>query len=201
MIEQPIDRLMNKLIAIKLLWRLFCYLCYPSILIWWFRVWIISNTLDPPSEAFVIWCLVSYTRYTLLMLYILYQIYTFVNSRLGSSQSSLHISNCIITKLSRHISVKLGCHWPTRPWLLSSSHYSGYQMRKLTSITKEEDQLCPNGFSTSPPTVVFKGGKPHALTSGQSLDGFDNLSCVCMSEWEYTFWVTYVFRWQRRLFT
>ena len=84
---------MNRLIAIKLLWGLLCYWCYPSILIWWFRLWIISNTLDPSSEAFVIWCSVFYTRYTSLMLCILHQIHIFVNSRPGSTQPSPHASN------------------------------------------------------------------------------------------------------------
>ena len=81
---------MNELIAIELLWGLLCYLCYPSISIWWFRLWIIPNT---PSKAFVIWCSVSYTRYTSSMLRILHQIHIFVNSRLGSSQPSPHASN------------------------------------------------------------------------------------------------------------
>ena len=86
---------MNRLIAIELLWGLLWYLCYPSILIWEFRLWIIPNTLDLPSEAFVIWCSVSYTRYTSSMLRILHQIHIFVNSRLGSSQPSPHASNRI----------------------------------------------------------------------------------------------------------
>ena len=84
---------MNRLIAIKLLWELLCYLCYPSISIWWFRLWIIPNT---PSEAFVIWCSVSYTRYTSSMLRILHQIHIFVNSRPGSTQPSPHASNCVL---------------------------------------------------------------------------------------------------------
>ena len=57
------------------------------------------------------------------------------------------------------------------------------------------------GFSTSPPTVVLKGGKPHALTSGRSADKLHNLSCVHISKWEYTFQITYVFRWRQCFFT
>ena len=126
LVEQLIDRLIDKLIAIKLLWGLLCYLCYASILIWWFRLSIIPYTLDFLSEVFVIWCSVSYTRYTSLILRILYQIHIFVNSRLGSSQPSFHASNYIKTKPSRYTPVKPGHHWPTRLWLLSSSYYSGY---------------------------------------------------------------------------
>ena len=66
-------------------------------------------------------------------------------------------------------------------------------MRKLTSFfIREEGQLRPTGFSTSSPTVVLKDGKPHALTCGRSADRLDNLSCICISEWEYTFRVTYI---------
>ena len=183
---------MNRLIAIKLLWGLLCYLCYPTISIWWFKLWIISNTLDFSSKAFVIQCLISYTRYILLMLRILHQIHTFVYSRLGSSQPSFHAFNCIKTKPSRRTSVKPRRHWPTRLWLLLSSHYPSYPMRKLTSMTRGGSQLHPTGFSTSPPTVVHKDGKSHASISGWSADRLDNLSCVCIIEWKYTFQVTYV---------
>ena len=100
------------------------------------------------------------------MLSILYQIHIFVNSWLSSSQPSFHASNRIKTKLSRRIPVKPGCYWPTRLWPLLSSHYPGYSIKKLTSITKGGDQLRPTGFSTSPPILMLKGGKPHALTSG-----------------------------------
>ena len=126
---------MNRLIAIKLLWEFLCYWCYPSISIGWSRLWIISNTLDPLFEAFVIWCSVSYTRYTLLM----HQIYLFVNSRLDSSQPSPHASNRVSEpKPSRRIPVKPGRHWPTRLWPSSSSQYPDYPMRKLTSSQGEE---------------------------------------------------------------
>ena len=129
-----------------------------------------------------------------LMLRILYQIHISYNSRPGSPSQGLYISNYIIrTKSSRRTPVKLSCHWPARLWPLSSSHYPGYQMTKLTSIfTKRRGQLRPTGFSTSSPTVMLKGGKPHASTSGRSADRLDNLSCVYISEWEYTFQVTYV---------
>ena len=135
---------MNKLIAIELLWELLCYLWYLNISIWWFKLWIISNTLDLPSKAFVIWCLVSYTRYTLSILRILYQIYTFINSRLGSSQPSFYASNCIKTKPLRHTPIKPGCHRPTCLWLSSSSHYSGYPMRKLTSYYNKRRPIASN---------------------------------------------------------
>ena len=67
-------------------------------------------------------------------------------------------------------------------------------MRKLTSFTKEGGQLRLTGFSTLSPTVVLKGGKLHALTSGQYENRLDNLSCICISEWEYAFQVTYIGR-------
>ena len=43
-------------------------------------------------------------------------------------------------------------------------------------------QLRSTSFSTSLQIVVLKSGKPHALTSGQSADRLDYLSCVCISE-------------------
>ena len=183
--------MINKLIAIELLWALFYYLCYPSILIWSFKLWIIPNTLDLPSKAFVIWCSISYTRYILSMLHILHQIYTFVNSRLGSSQPNPHASNYIKTKPSRHIPVKPGRDWPTRFWLLSSSHYPGYPIKKLISITKKRGRLRLTGFSTLPSTMVLKGGKPHTSSSGRSADRLNNLSCIRISKWEYIFQVIY----------
>ena len=132
---------MNRLIAIKLLWGLLCYLYYPSISIWWFRLWIIPNTLDLPFKAFVIWCSVSYIRYTLSI----HQIHLFVNSRLDSSQPSPHTSNCVSKPKSlRRIPIKPGCHRPARLWLLSSSHYFGYPMKKLTSHHKEKKPIASN---------------------------------------------------------
>ena len=75
-------------------------------------------------------------------------------------------------------------------------------MRKLTSFfTREGGQLRPTGFSTSPLTVVLKGGKLNASISGRSADRLDNLSCVRISEWKYTFRVIYVQGDIRRLFT
>ena len=139
--EQPIDRLINRLIAIELLWGLLCYLCYPSISIRWSRLWIIPNTLDPLFEAFVIRCSVSYTRYTSLM----YQIHLFVNSKLNSSQPSLHASNCVSEpKLSRRTPVKPGYHQPARLWPLSSSYYPGYPMKKLMSHHKGRRPIASN---------------------------------------------------------
>ena len=107
------------------------------------------------------------------MLSILHQIYIFINSRLGLSQLGPHAFNCIRTKSSRRTPVKPsrrtpvkpGCHRSTRLWLLSSSYYFSYPMKKLTSITRGGSRLRPTGFSTSLPTVMLKGGKPHALTS------------------------------------
>ena len=132
---------MNRLIAIELLWGLFCYLCYPNILIWWSRLWIIPNTLDLPFKAFVIWCSVSYSRYTFSM----HQIHLFVNFRLNSSQPSPHTSNCISKlKPSRRTPVKLDCYWPARLWFLSSSHYPGYLMKKLTSHHKGRRPIASN---------------------------------------------------------
>ena len=66
-------------------------------------------------------------------------------------------------------------------------------MRNLTFFfTRGGGQLRPTGFSTSPLTVVLKDGKLHASTSRQSADRLDNLNYVHISEWEYTFQVTYV---------
>ena len=139
--ERPIDRLMNRLIAIELLWGLLCYLCCPSILIWWSKLWIIPNTLDLLFEAFVIWCSVSYTRYTLSI----HKIHFFVNCILDSSQPSPHASNHISDpKSSRYTPVKPSHHWPARLWPLSSSHYPGYPMKKLTSHHKERRPIASN---------------------------------------------------------
>ena len=65
-------------------------------------------------------------------------------------------------------------------------------MKKLTSITRRKDQLRPTGFSTSLFTVMLKGGRFYALASDQFVDRLNNLSCVCISEWEYAFQVTYI---------
>ena len=40
--------------------------------------------------------------------------------------------------------------------------------------------------------MVLKGNKSYTLTSRQSVDKLDNLSCVRINEWEYTFQVTYI---------
>ena len=131
--EQPIDRLIKRLITIELPWRLICYLCYLSISIWWSRLWIISNTLNPPFEAFVIQCSVFFTRYTLSM----YQIHLFINFKYDSLQPSLYAFYCVSKpKLSRSTPVKPVWHWPARFWLLSSSYYPGYPIEKLTSHHK-----------------------------------------------------------------
>ena len=101
-----------------------------------------------------------------LMLHILYQIYIFYNSRLGSFSRDLHTSNYIIrTKFSRCILIKPDSHQPVHLWLLSSSQYPDYSMKKLTFFTKREGQLHLTSFSTSPPTMMLKGGKFHTLTS------------------------------------
>ena len=116
------------------------------------------------------------------ILSILHQIHIFFNSRLGSFQPSFYASNCIKIKLSRRIPIKLGRYWPACFWLLSCSHYLGYPIRKLMSITRREGQLRPTGFSISPPTVVLKGGKPNTSISRQSGNRLNNLSCVRISE-------------------
>ena len=61
------------------------------------------------------------------------------------------------------------------------------QWKSWRLIPRGGGRLRPTGFSTSLPIVAPKVGKSHALTSGQSTDRLDNLSCVCISEWEYTF--------------
>ena len=50
----------------------------------------------------------------------------------------------------------------------------------------------PTDFSTSPLTMTPKSSKLHVLTSGQSANRLDNLSCVRISEWKYIIEVTYV---------
>ena len=92
--------MINKLIAIKLLWGLLCYLCYLSISIWWFRLWIIPNTLDFLSKAFIIWCSVSYTRYTLSnQCYVSYTRYTPL-STLDLTLPSRALMHPIVSELS-----------------------------------------------------------------------------------------------------
>ena len=59
-------------------------------------------------------------------------------------------------------------------------------------IIRRGGRLHLTGFSTSPPIVAPKGGKPHVIISKQSVDRLDNLSYVCITKCEYTFWVTYV---------
>ena len=175
-----------------------CYLCYFSILIWWFRLSMIPNTLDPPSEAFVVRCSVSYTKYTLSM----HQIHTFVNSRLGSFQPSPHTSNCVseLSLQDVHLSSPVAISLPAFD-LCHLAITLAIQWRSWRLITEGGGQLRPTSFSTSPPNVVFKDSKHHALTSSRSLDGLDNLSYVRISEWEYTFRVTYILRWRQRLST
>ena len=74
------------------------------------------------------------------------------------------------------------------------------QWKSWRLITRRRGQLCLTGFSTSPPTVAPKGGKPHALTSRRSANRLDNLSCIYISKWKYTFQVTYILRWQQCFF-
>ena len=140
-----------------------------------------------------------------LMLSILYQIHIFdasyltpdthlrqLQTRLYPAESSC-IQSYIRTKPSRRTPVKPGRHRPTRLRPSSSSQYPDYPIRKLTSFfTRGGGRLRPTGLSTSPPTVVLESGKPHASTSRQSADRLDNLSCIRISNWKYTFWVTYV---------
>ena len=140
-----------------------------------------------------------------LMLSILHQIHIFnapyltpdthfcqLQTRLFPAEPSC-IQSYIRTKPSRRTPVKPGRHRPTRLRPSSSSQYPDYPMRKLTSFfTRGRGRLRPTGFSTSPPIVVLEGGKPHASTSRQSADKLDNLNCVHISEWEYTFRVTYI---------
>ena len=66
------------------------------------------------------------------------------------------------------------------------------QWRSWRFITRRGGRLHSTGFSTSPPTVMPKDGKPYALTSGRSADRLDNLSCIHISEWKYPFQVTYI---------
>ena len=49
--------------------------------------------------------------------------------------------------------------------------------------------------------MVLKGDKLHTSTSERSADKLDNLSCVRISEWEYTFQVIYVLGNVQRLST
>ena len=187
---------MNRLIAIKLLWKLLYYLSQYFDLI----IQIVNYSKYSGSKVFVIQCSVFYT-YIPPLLRILHQIHIFVNSKLGFSQPIPYASNCIRIKPLKCKPIKPNCHWPTRFWLLPSSYYLSYPMRKLMFIIKGRNQLHPTSFSTLPLTVVLKDDKPHALTSRQSIDRLDNLSCIRISEWEYTFRVTYILRWRRRFST
>ena len=40
--------------------------------------------------------------------------------------------------------------------------------------------------------MVLKSSKLHASISEQSIDRLENLSCIYISEWEFTFQVIYV---------
>ena len=54
------------------------------------------------------------------------------------------IQSCIKTKPSRRTPVKSGRHWPARLWPLSSSHYPGYSMKKLTFYHKKRRPITSN---------------------------------------------------------
>ena len=132
----------------------------------------------------------------------MHQIHTFVKFRLGSSQPSPHASNCVSEPSfpDVHLSSPVAIGLPIFSlWYLAIT--LAIQWRSWRLITKGEGWLRPTGFSTSPLTMIFKSGKPHALISGQFADRLNNLSCVRINKWEYIFRVTYIFRWQRRLFT
>ena len=97
----------------------------------------------------------------------------------NQSLQDVHLSSLVAIGLPAfslcHLATTLAIQW--RSWCL---------------VTSGGGRLRPINFSTSPPTVAPKSGKPHALTSGQSADRLDNLYCVRISKWEYTFQVTYV---------
>ena len=137
-----------------------------------------------------LWYFISYIRYTF---------FSTLDSALPS-RVFMHLI-AIRTKPSRCTSVKPGYHRFAYLWLTSSTHYPGYPIKKLTSITRGEDQLRPTGFSNSPPTVVLKGSKSQASKYRQSADKLDNLSYVRISEWKYPFWVIYILKWWQSLFT
>ena len=54
------------------------------------------------------------------------------------------IQLCIRIKLLRLIPVKPGCYQFARLWLLSSSHYPGYPIKKLTSHHKGKRPIASN---------------------------------------------------------
>ena len=173
---------MNKVIAIKPLWELLCYLCY-----------LIFQSDDSGCRLFqILWILhlrplLFEAQYRTPDTH-LCQLQTFFYP-----DESLYIQSCIRTKPSKHIPIQLGCYQPSCQWLLSFSQYLGYLMKKLTSFfTRGNGKLHSTGFSTSPLTMVLEGGKAHNSTSRQSADRLDNLSCVRISEWKYIFRVTYV---------
>ena len=118
------------------------------------------------SEVFVLWCSVFYTRYTPLIVRIWHQIYITVNSKLGCSQSSAHASNCVSESSLQdvHMSSPVAINLPA-----FGLHYLGITLaipwRTWRLITRGEGQLRPNGFSTSSPIVMLKGGKLHFLIS------------------------------------
>ena len=137
------------------------------------------------------WCPASYTRYISLSTLNL----TFPSQALmhpivyqNRSLQDIHPSSPVAIGLPAfglcYLAITLAIQW--KSWRL---------------ITKREGRLRSTGSSISPSIVAPKGNKPHALTSEQSADRLDNLSCVHISEWEYTFWVTYVLKWWQRLST
>ena len=91
-----------------------------------------------------------------LMLSILYQIHIFdalyftTDTHLCQLQTQFFpakpscIQSCIRTKLSRRTPIKLSRHRLARLWLLSSSHYLGYPMKKLTSYHKGKRPIASN---------------------------------------------------------
>ena len=173
---------MDRLIAIKLLWKLLCYLCYPSILIWWFRrglfqiLWILyPRPLSFNAQYFIpdthCWGSVSYTRYILLLILDLALF----------SQAFIHL---IISKPSFHDVHR------SSPVAIGLSVFGYHYLATILTIqweswrliTRKRGQLHSTGFSTLPLTIVLKGSKSHALTSGWSADSLDNLSCVCINK-------------------
>ena len=137
-----------------------------------------------------------------LMLSILHQIHTFVNSRLDSSQPSLYASNCVLKSSLQdvHPSSQVAISLPAFVFC-HLAIILAIQWRCWCLIIRAGGQLRLTNFSTLSSTMVFKSGKSHALTSRQSVNRLDNLSCVYIREWVYIFRVTYVFWWWWHLST
>ena len=167
-----------------------------------------------------LWCSASYTRYISSMLRILHQIHIFDAPHFISDThlrcSAFYIRYTSLSTLDLALPSRALLHpivyhnqslqdvYPSSPVIIGLPAFGlchlaitmAIQWRSWRLFIRGRGRLRPTGFSNSPPTVALKGGKSHALASGQFEDRLDNPSCLRISEWEYTFLVTYVLRWR-----